>query len=198
MISLKQYQRSSLDLGVGIAEIKAVALIEGGGEGFLPSGEPVILFEPHQFWRELVKRGIDPHKHLEGNEDILYQKWGEKSYGKYSAQHSRLARASKIHREAAIQSASWGLFQIMGYHYKACGCATLQEFINAMYKSEDEHLRLFCNYLKSTGLDKPLREHNWALFAEKYNGKGYKKNNYDVKLKNAFDNFNQFPYNQTN
>jgi hypothetical protein len=195
MISQDQYRQSALYLGTSIAEIKTVGLIEGGGEGFLSTGEPVILFEPHQFWRELKKVKINPEDHVKGNEDILYERWGEKPYGKSSAQHGRLARACKIHREAALQSCSWGLFQIMGYHYRACGCATLQEFINAMYKSEDEHLRLFCNFLKSTGLDKPLREHKWAEFALRYNGSGYKKNNYDIKLKKAFEQFNQFPTN---
>jgi hypothetical protein len=195
MISQDQYRHSATYLAVGISEIKAVAQVEGSGNGFLSTGEPVILFEPHQFWRELVKVGINPEDHVKGNEDILYKKWGEKPYGKASQQHGRLERACKIHREAALQSCSWGLFQIMGYHYRACGCQTLQEFINAMYKSEDEHLRLFCNFLKSTGLDKPLREHKWAEFALRYNGSGYKKNNYDIKLKKAFEQFDAFKSN---
>jgi hypothetical protein len=195
MISQDQYRNSALYLGCGISEIKAVAQVEGSGSGFLAPDVPVILYEPHQMWRELIKVGIDPEDHTEGNEDILYKKWGTKPYGKSSQQHARLERAAKIHREAALQSCSWGLFQIMGYHYRACGCATLQEFINAMYKSEDEHLRLFCNFLKSTGLDKPLREHKWAEFAERYNGKGYKVNKYDVKLKKAYEQFNAFKTN---
>ncbi len=71
-------------------------------------------------------------------------------------------------------------------HCKACGCDTVQDFINAMYKSEDEHLRLFMNFINATGLIVALRKKDWAAFAKGYNGAGYKVNRYDTRLKNAY------------
>lgn len=187
MITSQQFKDSATLLKVEEAVIKAVAEVESGGSGFLSTGEPVILFEPHQFYRELKKRGINPEEvQNKSNEDILYPKWGTKPYGKSSEQHARLQRASKIHREAALCSASWGKFQIMGYHYKACGCATIQEFINAIYKDEGEHLRLFCNFLISENLVEPLRNKDWRKFALRYNGAGYEVNKYHLKLNTAY------------
>ncbi len=189
MITANQFNLSALSLNCEVACIKAVAEVESSGSGFLPTGEPVILFEPHQFWRELLKVGHKPGNFIPAYSDILYPKWGTRPYGKSSEQHGRLARACEIHREAALQSASWGRFQIMGYHWKACGFDSLQEFINGMYESEDMHLQAFCNFLKSTNLDDSLRAKDWTRFARGYNGAGYAKNKYHIKLATAYNKY---------
>jgi hypothetical protein len=182
MISKAQFENTAKDLGCEVAAIRAVSDVESGGAGFLSNGQPLILFEPHIFWKELRKRGINPADHVKGNEDILYPVWGSKPYGPYSSQHPRLERASKINRDAALSSASWGRFQIMGFNHKLCDCDTLQDFINKVYKSEDEHLELFERYIKNTHLDDELREHDWAGFARGYNGPLFSRNRYDQKL----------------
>ncbi len=176
-------------LGVEVAVIKAVDAVESNGNGFLSTGEPIILFESHVFWKELKKRGVDPTKHTKGNEDILYPVWGTKPYGKPYEQHARLQRAAEINRDAALSSASWGRFQIMGYNYKLAGFKNLQGFINAMYKDEGEHLTAFVNYIKNTGLEDELRNHDWGGFARQFNGALYWKNKYDLRLKKAYQNF---------
>lgn len=186
MISTQQFSDSAKALDIETACIKAVAEVESGGNGFLTTGEPVILFEPHVFWKELKKRGINPEDHVQGNEDILYPVWGTHPYPPSSKQHDRLERACKIHREAALCSASWGKFQIMGFHFRTCGCNTIQIFINAMYKDEAEHLRLFCNFLENQGLVKYLKAKNWTDFARHYNGAGFEKNRYHLKLNTAY------------
>jgi hypothetical protein len=186
MITSQQFLDSAQSLGVDVATLKAVAEVESGGSGFLSSGEPVILFEPHIFWRELKNRQIDPHQFVHGNEDILYEHWGERPYQPASKQHELLERACQIHREAALCSASWGRFQIMGFNYRLCGCKTLQEFINAIYKDEGEHLRLFCNFIKTKGLVDELRRKDWRGFAYGYNGASYEKNRYHLKLNTAY------------
>ena len=186
MISEKQFVESATSLRVEPAAIKAVAEVESSGEGFLADGKPKILFEPHIFWKQLREKGIDPNLFMEENPDILYPKWKSGAYGPVSRQHDRLERAAKINREAALLSASWGKFQIMGFNWKLCGVTSLQEFINGMYESEDGHLRLFTTYIKNTFLDDELRGHDWAGFARGYNGPLYQKNRYDVKLRTAY------------
>lgn len=188
-ISEDQFKMIADKLRVEVAAIKAVAEVESSGSGFLPSGEPVILFEPHVFWKQLKGLGLNPNDYTKGNEDILYPVWGSKPYGKSSQQHDRLNRACKINRPAALMSASWGRFQLMGYHYKACSYPNIQEFINAMYRSEDDHLLAFGNYILNAHLDDELRNHSWAQFAYYYNGAGYKRNFYDEKLSKAFLKF---------
>ena len=109
-------------------------------------------------------------------------------YGKESAQPKRLERAAEIDRECALNSASWGLFQIMGYHWRALGYATQQTFINAMYKDEGAHLFAFCRFIKiNPSLHVALKNRNWTAFARGYNGPAYAKNQYDTKMAAAYD-----------
>lgn len=189
MITEEQFKKVAEDLDVEVAAIKAVTEVESRGSGFLPTGEPVILFEPHIFWRELEKLGINPSKYTKEYSDVLYQKWGTKPYGRTSEQHARLQKAAKINREAALKSASWGMFQIMGFNHDLCSYATIQDFINAMYESEYEHLIAFSNFISNRGLVKHLKSKDWDNFAKGYNGAGYKKNSYHTKLEKAYNKY---------
>lgn len=173
-------------IGCEPAAIKAVDMVESGGAGFLPTGEPTILFEPHIFWKQLKKVGIDPngyttldHKYA----NVLYPVWGTKPYGKPSEQHARLQLACTINKAAALQSASWGRYQIMGFNWKECGCANLQEFINKVCKDEDSHLDLFVHYILSVGLEDELIHKDFDGFARGYNGPQWQKNDYGNKLR---------------
>jgi hypothetical protein len=165
-------------LNCDIAAIKAVAEVESLGGGF-KNDLPVILFEGHWFWT-LTKGKF-------GHTNYSYPKWTKKFYS--MNQHARLESAAQKDRNAALQSASWGMFQIMGFNFKKAGFKTLQEFINAMFKSEREHLLAFCNFVIASGIDDELREHKWDQFAYIYNGPKYRENNYQVKLATAYTKF---------
>lgn len=186
--SNNHFHQASLILSCDIAAIKAVAEIESGPNGaFLESGEPVILFEPHVF-----------HKFTNGKYNeiripnvsekwgvISYPKWRKGWYGPVSMQHKRLQFASTLDRDAALKSASWGLFQIMGYNHVRCDYLTLQSFVNAMYNDVADHLNAFCNFIISNGkLLNALRNHDWKTFKLIYNGPG--KNDYDKRIAKAY------------
>lgn len=185
-------QRCAAMLDVEVAAIKAVKYVESGGRsGYLSSGRPVIRFEGHWFWKFLeTDRHWNPQNFVKGNEDILYR------YDKNQTQHKggegeyvRLEKAQAIYEEGALKSASWGLFQIMGFNYVECGCASVKEFVARMRASEGEQLMLFGKFLKKKGLDKFLRAHNWAEFARHYNGERYADNKYDTKLRDAYNSY---------
>jgi len=113
-----------------IAIVKAVNEIESNGKGFLVHGRPRILFEGHVFWRQLTEKGLDPKSFVNSRtSDILYSKWTKKHYKGGAGEYTRLEKASgmsdapEVH-DAAYASASWGAFQIMGYHYKQLGYAS--------------------------------------------------------------------------
>ncbi len=181
------YAETARLLGVEEAAVRAVSEVESGGRsGFLPDGRPMILFEGHIFWRELKKRGIDPEQYKDEYEDVLFQKWDRASYKGGAAEHNRLRKAATINEEAALCSASWGMFQIMGFNHKACGYDTVQEYVENIKSGSNSHLLGFARFLKNSGIDKDLRNLDWAGFAEKYNGPGYKQNRYDEKLQNAY------------
>ena len=171
--------------GVEIAAIKAVNEIESSGVGFIVD-KPKILFEGHVFWKQLNKHGLDPKDHIQGNHDILYSKWTTTHYRGGLAEYDRLERAKQIHEQAAFESASWGLFQIMGYHYKSLNYPTMRQFVNRMRNHERDHLEAFGRFIEANNLVRYLKDLEWAKFARGYNGPGYKKNKYDIKLANAY------------
>lgn len=199
ILTEKDFNDAAELLNVEVAAIKAVAEIESRGSGFQSDGQPVILFESYQFGR------LTKFKYNKQFPNLSTSSW-IRNYGASSMQHTRLQQAVNIgsyealnknnelvkvqpNRDAALQSASWGKFQIMGFNYKSAGFKDLQSFINAMYKTEREHLIAFANFVKSNKLDVHLRNHDWAKFARGYNGAGYKQNKYDIKLKAAYNKY---------
>jgi len=176
------------DLGVELAVIKAVNEVESSGQGFL-GNKPKILFEGHVFWRRLKEHGLDPNKFVAGNENILYSRWTREHYFGGAREHERLDKAKKIHENAALESASWGLFQIMGYHWKSLGYKSVKDFVRLMNKSEGEHIKAFGRFIVAHNLSKYLKSRDWANFARRYNGPGYKTNKYDEKLARAYNKY---------
>lgn len=181
------YTSAALWLGVPVAAVKAVASVESAGAGFLPDGRPKILFERHVMLRQVTaKLGLSKAFALAAsNPDVVNEDSG--GYLGGAKEHDRLAKAAKIDRDCAMQSASWGSFQIMGYHWKSLGYASLQAFINAMYKSEGEQLDAFCRFIRADAkLHQALKALDWKTFAGIYNGSGYAKNQYDKKMSDAY------------
>ena len=173
-------------LGIEVAALKAVMEVECKGSGFNTDGSPVILFERHVFRQRLIANGkaVVADKAMRERPDLCSKSTG--AYGLYSAQHGRLNAAAQYHRDSALESASWGIGQVMGYHWKALSYSTLQMFINAMYKDEASQLDAMCRYIKVNNLVNALKNKDWKSFARGYNGAAYAKNSYDVKLGNAY------------
>lgn len=189
-------ERYHLDIPV----VKAVNSVESRGKGFLIDGRPVILFEGHVFWQQLEKHGIlISDYNTPKYENILYKKWTKTFYEGGSAEYTRLEKASGMSdkpefHNAAYCSASWGAFQIMGYHYETLGYPSIDHFVSQMYQHEREHLKAFGTFLAIITLGGKclmdwLREKNWAKFAHGYNGSGYAQNKYDTRLQKAYELF---------
>lgn len=178
-------------LDVETAALKAVQEVETGGKGgFFAPGKPAILFEGHIFWRELKKRGINPEDHLAGNENILYPKWEKGHYVGGIREYDRLEQARKINKEAADASASWGMFQVMGFNHAACGENSVASFVDAMLKSEFNQLLLAGRFIRqSRPMHAALQTKDWATFAKCYNGAAYAANRYDEKLEKAYGKY---------
>lgn len=169
------------------------------------TGRPKILFEPHVFWRELVVRFYNPAKLLVRQDvfdnhgdisDILYQTWGERKYGSETAQWDRLLRAREINQDAANCAASWGFGQVLcggvvpskpqiRPNWEALNYESPSEFVNQQF-TLDGQAEAFSRFIGVNNLARHLRDHNWAAFAHAYNGAGYKKNQYDVKMAEAY------------
>lgn len=179
------YTDCATDLQCQVAAVRAVVAVESSGGGFLPDGRPKILFEA-KYFHDLTKGKYD-----KTNPNISSPVWNRKLYKGGAREWDRLNEAAALNRSAALQSASWGLFQIMGANFKRCGFQTVEDFVAAMEQSEGAQLKAFIGFVKSGKLDGFLRKLNWAAFAKGYNGPGYAKNKYDQKLAAAYGKYSK-------
>ena len=180
----KDYLDAASKLGVPVAAVKAVSSVESSGNGFLADGRPKILFERHIFKKRLIAKGIDTSKIPSG---ICSSTPG--GYLGGADEHERLDTAAKYDRDCALESASWGSFQVMGYHWKTLGYPTLQAFINDQYKAAGQ-LDTFVRFIKADPrLVKALKAKDWTSFASIYNGPAYSKNSYHTKMASAYKQF---------
>ncbi len=191
-VTLQHMQDMAEKYGIHhVASLQAVHEVECRGNGFNGDGTPVILFERHIFRQRLTanKKFTALAKAEKERPDLCNKNAG--GYGLYSQQHQRLASAANYDRNSALESCSWGIGQVMGYHWLSLGYVSLQEFINEMYKDEATQLDAMCRYIKVNRLINALNNQDWKAFAKGYNGIAYAKNKYDIKLANAFKKFNQ-------
>jgi len=185
----KDLQAAAELLGVPVASVATVAQVESAGQGFNESGKPPILYERHVFYKQMIANGkpeTEVKKLAERMPNIVNQKRG--GYAGGINEYVRLSTAMLIDELSAIESCSWGMFQIMGYHWARLGYTDVHDFRMHMQESEGEQLQAFCKFiLTDKTLLKALKDQNWPKFAELYNGSAYKENMYDMKLARAFE-----------
>lgn len=196
---LKRVDNIELSLPV----VKAIVAIESAGRGHLQDGKAKILFEGHKFWNWLEKSGKDPASLQRGNENIIYKSWTNKNYLKGSGEYRRLEAAKSIDHKAAVYAASWGLFQILGENLenfiKSRNYKDVYDFEEKQHESEYNHFLDFLAFIKTKKVrgqtliryisEERKGNYDWDTFAYGYNGSGYKVNQYDIKLKVAYEKF---------
>lgn len=167
-----------------VVEVETTGITQGFG--FRIDRRPQILFERHVFRKFTGGR-------FDGSAPDISGPAG--GYGFLAEQYNKLERAlalcakAKLGIECALKSASWGIGQIMGFHYEAVGFKSAAAMVQAMVKSEDTQLAAMAGFLKANGLAALLQKKDWAGFAKRYNGANYWQNHYDVKLAEQFQRF---------
>jgi hypothetical protein len=183
-LSEADFAASAVRLGVEVAAIKAVSKVESGGRsGFDRAGRPKILFEAHYFSRLTARRFDASHPHLAQKS----QKAGAAFYS--WDQYARLHEAMLLDVEAALSSASWGKFQVMGSNHN--GWQNPTDFARAMYVSEANHLISFEAYCADNNLIRHIKTKDWAKFARGYNGPDYAAGDYHGKMARAYAEFSR-------
>ena len=174
------YREVAEHLGCEIAAIKAVVEIEAGRthEGFSAPGRPLVNFDLGMFRRNAAKKGVSLSKYYRTHPQVF----NRNRRSSQASVFSRLTAARSIHDASAIESTYWGMFQIGGFNWRKCGCASAGEFAERMSRSERDQLDLFAEFVKSTGLVKHLRSKNWRAFARGYNGPSYAARNYHNRM----------------
>jgi len=185
-LSEQGLQYAAVATGVGIPALWAVMTVETNGCGFLPDRRPRILFERHIF-----------HRRTHGRFDQVAPDLSDSAPGGYGPagafQHERLARAIALDRQAALESASWGLGQIMGFNAAQSGFADVETMVGAMCDSEDAQFDAMMAFIRANHLAQYLQQGDWTEFASRYNGPSFKANSYDTKLSEASARFSAGP-----
>jgi hypothetical protein len=184
-----QAAASALGPGVPVAIVRAFAEVESGGKsGFDAKGRPVIAYEGHWF-RKLTDRKFDaahpllsyPYVKKAGPE------WQTNNKNPDAAWQT-LQSAMALDHGAAVQSCSWGMFQVMGFNFASCGYANVDAFVAAMSASERGQLDAFVGFCRSLkDMVKAMAAKDFKAMATKYNGEDY--GDYDTRIANAYKKY---------
>ena len=164
------------------AALWAILAVETKGFGYFSDKRPKILFERHIF-----------HKRTGGRFSASHSDISNRASGGYlggPAEYQRLKRAMLLDRQAALESASWGLGQVMGFNAVGIGYASAEAMVNAFVDSEDAQLAGCAAFITSRpALQRAFDQRDWARVAFFYNGESYRKNKYDAKLATFYAQF---------
>lgn len=100
-----------------------------------------------------------------------------------------IERAREIDHVAALESVSYGLGQVMGFHWRAFDLDSVDTLVEMADSGAAGQVELMSLFILNNNLGRFLANpslKNFAAFAYRYNGKGYKRNRYDQKMWAAF------------
>lgn len=228
-ITAVEWDNLAIDLNCEVNVLKAIAKVESGGRSAFwtindtaqdKAHAPKIVFERHYF-HNLTKGIYDKtHPDISWSAAYLRQKdhpigsTHEKLHDKRvdpddiydnKQDYLRLINAFRLDDEAALKSASWGMFQIMGANHELCGEQDVKKFVKKMCKNEAGQIELLTRFIrnnprqwkdknnkalgKEISLLDAVKTKNWRAIAFNYNGRGYAQGKYDEKIKSAYEDF---------
>ncbi|SMC32418.1 Putative peptidoglycan binding domain-containing protein [Fulvimarina manganoxydans] len=163
------------EYGVPAAHVAAIIEVESAGV-YDPCS---IRFEGHYLYRLLSGAARDRAVAV----GLAHPKAGRvKNPRSMSARYKMLDRAIAIDRDAAIESTSWGVGQVMGAHWQRLGFASADALRREALSGLEGQARLMMRYVRVFGLLDELSTGAWSPFARGYNGPGYRANRYDEKM----------------
>jgi len=185
----EEIKEVAIQFNVEPAVLLAVAEVESGGVAFATIDgrqEPLIRFEGHYFDRRLSGNAravartaglADPNAGAIANPASQAARW------------RMLERAAAIDRQAAYESVSWGLGQVMGAHWAWLDFGDVDALVAEARAGAAGQARLMAKFIDKAALRPSLLAHDWEAFARAYNGPNYRKNAYHTKLAAAYGRF---------
>ena len=169
------------------AALLAVIEVESAGRIFARvkgRSEPLIRFEGHWFHRLLpeleagaseasgVSRTLPPDV---SRTPLAGARW-------------RLldARRGDRPQAAALSSCSWGLGQVMGFHWRRLGYGSVDALVAEARSGAAGQIGLMARFVDDAGLASALVKRDWHRFARRYNGPLYARHGYHSKLAAAY------------
>jgi peptidoglycan hydrolase-like protein with peptidoglycan-binding domain len=168
--------------GLGLKETKS--------QPFLKDGRTVILYERVWFYKLIADKALRD-KLVVTDRAICYPTLKKKTnpdpidrYVGGAGEYDFLNRARQYDENAALQSASYGQFQVMGFNALKMGYSSVNEFVQLMNVDVYQHLEALVRFIEATPAAlKAIRIKDYAGLALAYNGPAYALNNYDKDLK---------------
>ncbi len=185
-LTATEIEKAAREFGLEPAALLAIAEIESAGQVFAKvdgRNEPLIRFEGHYFDRRLSGAKQDkaraaglasPTAGTVANPRAQAARW------------QMLDRAADIDHQAAYESTSWGLGQVMGAHWRWLGFDDVDALVTEARSGAAGQARLMARYLDKAGLTDALNRHDWEAVGHGYNGPGFRKNGYHLKLADAY------------
>lgn len=169
---------------IPFANLMAFIEVESGGKAFDKStGRLIIQFEPHWFKK---KAPYAPSGAWSVNKvDVQSKEW------------IAFNDAAKYNREAAIESTSLGLPQIMGFHFKRLGYSSASEMFSDFMASEINQIKALIKFIETDAkLAGAMNKQDWHTVASIYNGAGYLelakrlgREPYNITLRKSYDKY---------
>jgi hypothetical protein len=168
------------------AAVAAFISVETGGLGFdSKTGKIIIQFEPAWFKKK-----------------ALYAPSGLWSLNKVDVQSEEWDAFNNAFSEnpnAAMESTSIGLGQIMGFHYARLGYKTVGEMWDDAKKGLDRQIWQICKFIATdVKLQSCIKSLDFDGVATIYNGSGYKalaakygREPYNVSMEKAFNKYHE-------
>lgn len=173
--------------GIKPTRLLAVVECETDGSPFEVDGKtPRFLYERHVAYRHARAAGASWLKAFV-SAGLAIPKWNRATqYKDQRTSQMRLAliaRARGIHEEIANASASWGLGQSMGENGPELGFASATALVQYMVDGGlPAQLDVLIREIKAKRLVEALNKGDFETFASRYNGPGYKQNQYDTRM----------------
>lgn len=171
----QQIQKIASEANIPYDNLRKVIAVESGGFGFDKiTGKILIQFEPSWFKRRFPKWSN------------FIGVWATNKVDKQDEEWKAFNDAFSKNPTAAMESASLGLPQIMGFWWKSLGFASVGAFWDYMKESELNQLKMMVAFIKlNPKMYKAIRTADWETFARLYNGIQYKKFKYAERLRAA-------------
>lgn len=180
----KAVKASAIQNSIPFANLMAVVEIESNGIIFAKvngANEPLIRWEGHYFDKRLSGKSLtvarnlglaDPQAGGVANPSSQQRRWNE-----------LLLPAAKINSDAAYESCSWGIGQVMGSHWEALGYSSVKAMVKRARDGVEGQIELMLRYCKKFDLIDELQRGDFVAFARGYNGPANK--GYGAKMKEA-------------
>ncbi len=177
-------------IGISRPFLRAVTEVESHGSGFFDNGSCAILFERHIFFNQVTnkfgRKRADEWAAKYPN--ICAPTPSQSAYYGGIREWDRLDFAKNLDAECALLSASYGMFQIMGFNHNYCGYDSVGAYVADMTVSEKFHVGAVAMFIRNQPrMWTAARDLDYNEFARQYNGKRYAEHNYHGRLKKAHD-----------